>query len=51
VERKHVEAAYGQRWTDFSQWVRTTDPAGRMLNPYFADLLSQDAAVAAANNK
>ena len=51
VERKHVEAAYGQRWTEFSQWVRTTDAAGRMLNPYFADLLSQDSAVAAVTNK
>ena len=51
VERKHVEAAYGQRWTDFSQWVRTMDPAGRMLNPYFTDLLSQDSAVAAVSNK
>jgi hypothetical protein len=41
VERKHVEAAYGQRWTDFSKWVRTMDPGGRMLNPFFAALLSQ----------
>jgi hypothetical protein len=40
VERKHVEAAYGQRWLDFCEWVRTTDPTGRMLNPFFADLLS-----------
>jgi hypothetical protein len=39
VERKHVEAAYGQRWTDFAQWVRTKDPQGRMLNPFFGDLL------------
>ena len=41
VERKHVEAAYGQRWIDFSQWVRTKDPQGRMLNPFFADLLEK----------
>lgn len=40
VERKYVEAAYGQRWTEFSQWVRSVDPNGRMLNPFFADLLS-----------
>ena len=40
VERKHVEAAYGQRWLDFSRWVKTQDPSGRMLNPFFADLLS-----------
>jgi hypothetical protein len=39
VERKHVEAAYGQRWLDFAQWIRTMDPNGRMLNPFFADLL------------
>jgi len=39
VERKHVEAAYGQRWKDFAKWVKTKDPQGRMLNPFFADLL------------
>jgi FAD binding domain/D-arabinono-1,4-lactone oxidase len=39
VEREHVEAAYGQRWVDFAEWVRTMDPGGRMLNPFFADLL------------
>jgi hypothetical protein len=41
VERKHVEAAYGQRWLDLSEWVRTMDPTGRMVNPFFAELLSQ----------
>ena len=40
VERKHVEAAYGQRWLQFSSAVRTMDPQGRMLNPFFAALLS-----------
>jgi hypothetical protein len=39
VERKHVEAAYGQRWLDFCKWVRIVDPTGRMLNPFFAELL------------
>jgi FAD/FMN-containing dehydrogenase len=39
VERKHVEAAYGQRWLDFTKWVHTMDPNGRMLNPFFAGLL------------
>jgi hypothetical protein len=39
VERKHVEAAYGQRWLDFAKWVQTMDPNKRMLNPFFADLL------------
>lgn len=46
VERKHVEAAYGERWSAFSEWVRSVDPDGRMLNPFFAGLLSQQPAVA-----
>jgi hypothetical protein len=40
VEQKHVEAAYGQRWLQFSSAVRSMDPGGRMLNPFFASLLS-----------
>ena len=40
VQRQHVEAAYGQHWTQFSAAVRSMDPQGRMLNPYFAALLS-----------
>ncbi len=40
VERKHVEQAYGARWREFSAWVRTMDPKGRMLNPFFAQLLT-----------
>ena len=40
IERRHVEAAYGPRWTESSAWVRQCDPAGRMLNPFFASLLS-----------
>jgi len=40
IERRHLEAAYGQRWTELSEWVRTMDPYGRMLTPFFADLLS-----------
>jgi len=40
VERKHVENAFGPRWKQFSDWVKETDPQGRMLNPYFAALLS-----------
>lgn len=39
VKREHVEAAYGQRWIDFAAWVKSSDPGGRMLNPFFADLL------------
>jgi FAD/FMN-containing dehydrogenase len=40
VTRQHVEAAYGARWRQFSDWVRTVDPGERMLNPFFKDLLS-----------
>jgi FAD/FMN-containing dehydrogenase len=40
VTREHVEAAYGARWHQFSDWVRTMDPGGRMLNPFFRNLLS-----------
>ncbi len=40
VQRQHVQTAYGQRWTQFSAAVRSMDPQGRMLNPYFAALLS-----------
>jgi FAD/FMN-containing dehydrogenase len=40
VARRHVEAAYGARWSEFSQWVGQQDPQGRMLNPFFAALLS-----------
>jgi len=40
VERHHVEAAYGERWGRFSAHVRASDPTGRMLNPFFAALLS-----------
>lgn len=40
VEKRHVEAAYGTRWSAFSAHVRKEDPQGRMLNPFFAELLS-----------
>ena len=40
VTQANVQAAYGQRWLQFSAAVRTMDPAGRMLNPFFAALLS-----------
>lgn len=39
VERKHVEAAFGQRWRELVKWVREMDPAQRMVNPFFADLM------------
>jgi hypothetical protein len=40
VERRHAEAAYGQRWAQFSRHVRQADPQERMLNPFFRALLS-----------
>ena len=40
VERKHVERAWGARWVEFSRWVREMDPKGRMMNPFFAELLA-----------
>jgi hypothetical protein len=40
VERRHVEQAYGERWQAFSAQVKAADPQQRMLNPFFADLLS-----------
>jgi hypothetical protein len=43
VERRHVEQAYGQRWADFSAWVREMDPDERMLNPFFSNLLTPKA--------
>lgn len=49
VERKHVEAAYGKRWFEFSEWVKTMDPNGRMLNPFFASLLSERPAHASSS--
>lgn len=45
VERQHVEAAYGQRWLQFSAAVRSMDPGGRMLNLFFAALLSPESTV------
>jgi len=42
VTREQVEAAYGQRWRQFSAAVRSMDPGRRMLNPFFAALLSPE---------
>jgi len=38
VNNSHVVAAYGQRWHDFTAWIKTEDPNGRMLNSFFAEL-------------
>ncbi len=40
VARRHVEAAYGERWKKFSAQVNAADPQRRMLNAFFAGLLS-----------
>ncbi len=46
VERKHMETAFGQRWFDFCDWVREMDPHARMMNPFFAGLMSAKKAAA-----
>lgn len=40
VQKEHVIAAYGGRWKKLSGWVKSVDPNGRMLNPFFKELLS-----------
>jgi len=40
VKKAHVVAAYGDRWKKLSDWIRSVDPDGRMLNPFFAELLA-----------
>jgi FAD/FMN-containing dehydrogenase len=40
VDRRHMTAAYGTRWDEFSARIKKMDPDGRMLNPFFAALLS-----------
>jgi FAD/FMN-containing dehydrogenase len=39
ITKPQVVAAYGDRWTQLCDWVRTVDPDRRMVNPFFADLL------------
>lgn len=39
VTRAHVEAAFGERWRRFTDWVAASDPGGRLRNDFFADLL------------
>ena len=39
VQKEHVVAAYGERWKQLSDWVRTVDPQGRILNAFFKELL------------
>jgi hypothetical protein len=39
ITRAQVQKAYGARWQQFSDAVHSADPAGRLLNPFFGDLL------------
>jgi hypothetical protein len=39
IEKRYLEDAYGDRWRKFSDWIRSTDPGQRLLNPFFAGLL------------
>lgn len=39
VTREHVTAAYGDRWTQLCDWLRTVDPDKRMVNEFFAALM------------
>jgi FAD/FMN-containing dehydrogenase len=40
VKKEHVVAAYRDRWKKLSDYVRTADPTGRLLNPFFQELLA-----------
>jgi hypothetical protein len=39
VTREQVMAAYGDRWKQHRDWVRSVDPQRRMVNEFFGDLL------------
>jgi len=39
VTKAHVVSAYGERWKTLCDAVRMADPNGRMLNPFFRELL------------
>jgi hypothetical protein len=40
VTQAQAAAAFGTRWTEFGQWVKSVDPQGRMLNEFFSTLLA-----------
>jgi FAD/FMN-containing dehydrogenase len=42
ITKPQVQQAFGQRWTEFSEWIRSVDPDGRMLNPFFQGLLADE---------
>lgn len=39
VKKEHVVGAYGDRWTQLGDWLRTIDPDRRMVNEFFGELL------------
>jgi FAD/FMN-containing dehydrogenase len=39
VTQAQVVSAYGDRWSKLCDWVRSVDPNGRMLNPFFQELM------------
>src|SRR4029079_12822077 len=40
ITKQHVVDAYGDRWKKLCDWVRTVDPDGRMVSPFFAALMA-----------
>ena len=40
VRKEHVAAAYGERWTQLADRLKTVDPGRRMVNEFFGALLS-----------
>ena len=44
--RAQIEKALGDRWKQFAEARRTFDPANRLLNDYFRDLLGEAGASA-----
>jgi hypothetical protein len=46
LTRAQVENALGDRWRQFGEARRQFDPTGRLLNPYFRELLGEAAQIA-----
>jgi FAD/FMN-containing dehydrogenase len=40
VKKEHVVSAYGDRWQTLVEWIRRVDPDGRMMNPFFHELIA-----------
>jgi hypothetical protein len=50
VTRAQIQQALGDRLTLFSAARRTFDPSGRLLNPYFSEMLAEGKPVASAHS-